>query len=111
MCSSIDFDAMPDLLEAVVHLKYGEHRKSFPFTPQESGPYKFEAALTDPKKDEYQYEVEYHFDPELGDGPRQLKSSLLPSRRRMTPPGGAFDSGVIPAAASAAELPAPKCPD
>ncbi|MEM7481952.1 MAG: hypothetical protein AAF481_12325 [Acidobacteriota bacterium] len=65
--SAIDFDSLPDLQSAVVHLRHGNHRKAFEFKrggDNEGG--QFEVALTDPQNDEYTWEVEYHFNERFG---------------------------------------------
>ena len=81
--SAIDFGELSDLQEAVVHLSYGDFRKPARFTKGESAPQLFEVALTDPRRDEYEYEVEYHFEPDSGTGPAEIKAGPYRSRRRV----------------------------
>lgn len=81
--SAVDFDAMPDLLEAVVHLQKGEHRASHAFSRAAPQPFVFEVALTDPRDDEYEVRVEYVFDPTLGSGPTHIEAGPLRYRHRV----------------------------
>ena len=81
--STIDFEEMSDLREAVVHVAHGELRPSYSFSPTVPGPYRFAAALADPRDDEYQYSVEYHFDPQLGGGPTPIEAGPFASRHRV----------------------------
>lgn len=81
--STIDFEEMADLREAIVHLTYRDQRKSFVFLANQNGPFTFQAPLTKPAEDEYQYEVEYHFDPDIGGGPTLIQTGPISSRRRV----------------------------
>ena len=51
--SAIDFEAMPDLTEAAVHLAYGDHRQTFTFRKDSPINGEFEVAVSNPKDDEY----------------------------------------------------------
>ncbi len=82
--SAIDFEEMADLTEAAVHLTHGEHRKSFPLSRRPAaGPLRFQVPLTDRRADEYGYEVEYHFDPDLGGGAALVTAGPFRSRHRV----------------------------
>ena len=81
--STIDFDEMADLREAVIHLTHGHQVKAFIFSRNQNGPYSFQAPLTKPAADEYRYEVEYHFDPDIGAGPTTIQTGHVSSRRRV----------------------------
>ncbi|MEM7052237.1 MAG: hypothetical protein AAF604_21400 [Acidobacteriota bacterium] len=105
--STIDFESLPDLRSAVVHLEHGDHRKSFEFArperPSEDAgeaaeaeatparDHFFEVALTDPRQDEYSWHVEYHFDDlyddgtvgGLGSGPSPIEAGPFHSRDRV----------------------------
>ena len=81
--STIDFEEMPDLREAILHVTYRDHKKSFVFLANQNGAQTFQAPLTKPGEDEYQYEVEYHFDPDVGGGPTTIRAAPVSSRRRV----------------------------
>ena len=81
--SAIDFDEMTDLLEAAVHITHGTHRTSFSISRRDSGPYRYQVPITNPGADEYSYEVEYHFDPNVGTGPVVMQAGPYASRRRV----------------------------
>jgi hypothetical protein len=81
--STIDFQEMDDLLEMAVHLSHGDHRESYRFSPTDPGPYRIQVALDDPRDDEYEYSVEYHFDPDLGGGATLVTAGPYRSRHRV----------------------------
>jgi hypothetical protein len=81
--SAIDFEEMTDLAEVAVHMSHETHRTSFSISRRESGPYRFQVPITNPGADEYRYEVEYHFDPNLGMGPVIIQAGPFASRRRV----------------------------
>ncbi len=81
--SVIDFESLPDLREGVVHLVHRAHRKSFSFRPGAAEAGRFQVPLTDPRGDEYSYEVEYHFDADLGGGPTRVTAGPFATRRRV----------------------------
>jgi hypothetical protein len=81
--STIDFEEMPDLREAILHVTYRDHKKSFVFLPNQNEAQTFQAALTKPGEDEYQYAVEYHFDPDIGGGATTIRAGPVSSRRRV----------------------------
>jgi hypothetical protein len=81
--STIDFEEMDDLREVAVHLSHGDHRESYRFSPTDPGPYRFAVALDDPRDDEYEYSVEYHFDPDLGGGATLVTAGPYRSRNRV----------------------------
>ncbi|MGH8531191.1 MAG: hypothetical protein ACREV1_00325 [Gammaproteobacteria bacterium] len=81
--SVIDFEEMLDLREAAVHLSHGDHRISFRFARQENQTYRFQIPLTDPRADQYAWEAEYHFDPDLGGGLTVINAGPFASRRRV----------------------------
>jgi hypothetical protein len=81
--STIDFEEMDDLREVAVHLSHGDHRDSYRFSPDDPGPYRFAVALDDPGDDEYEYSVEYHFDPDLGGGASLVTAGPFRSRHRV----------------------------
>ncbi len=77
-----DFEEMADLLEATVHLAHGDHRESYSFRRGASEPRRFQVPLTRAGGDEYTFEVEYHFDPDLGGGPTVVRAGPFRSRHR-----------------------------
>jgi hypothetical protein len=81
--STVDFQEMDDLRELAVHLSHGDHRDSYWFSPTDPGPYRFQVALDDPRDDEYEYTVEYHFDPDLGGGANLVTAGPFRSRHRV----------------------------
>lgn len=80
--SLVDFDEMADLQETVVHLSFRDHRPSFPFSKASTDPQRFQVTLSDPRRDEYEWEVEYFFDRDLGTGESRLAAGPFTSRRR-----------------------------
>ena len=81
--SAIDFDEMTDLTEVAVHISHGGHRTSFSISRRDSGPYRYQVPITNPDADEYSYEVEYHFDADVGTGPVLIRAGPFSSRRRV----------------------------
>jgi hypothetical protein len=81
--STTDFSQMTDLREAVLHLVHGVQRESYPFSAKSSGPFAFQAPLTNPQADQYDYEVEYHFDANVGGGPTTIHAGPFHSRARV----------------------------
>jgi hypothetical protein len=76
VASAVDFESLPDLTAAAVHLAHGDHRKSFELTPEANAAGRFQVPLTDPRGDEYTWEAEYHFDPALQSMPPDGRSFL-----------------------------------
>lgn len=81
--STADFESMPDLLEAVVELTRGDHRKAFPFERESSGGGTFAVPLTDPAGDLYSWTASFHFDPDLGGGPTRIEAGPFTGRDRV----------------------------
>jgi hypothetical protein len=81
--SAIDFDEMTDLLEVAVHITHDTHRTSFSISRRDSGPYRYQVPLTNPGADAYSYEVEYHFDPQVGFGATLIQAGPYVSRHRV----------------------------
>jgi hypothetical protein len=69
---AVDFDQLPDLREVVVGLAHRETRGAFVATRESSGPYRFQADLTEAGDDEYEYTITYQFAPESDAGPAQV---------------------------------------
>jgi hypothetical protein len=81
--STINFAEMSDLREAVLHIVRGLQHESYSFDPKQNGPYAFLAPITKPEDDLYQYEVEYHFDPNVGGGPTTIQAGPFSTRKRV----------------------------
>lgn len=80
--TSLDFEAMPDALQCLVHLRSGGHRQSFVFSKASPGPFEFQAPLTGQGSGEYEYSVEYIFDPSVGGGPLRIAAGPFRTRFR-----------------------------
>src|SRR5258708_8345505 len=80
VASVIDFGALADLRTATINLACGDHRNSYLFSSTAAGPFSFAAALSNPAADQYQYDVAYDFDGDLGDGPERLGSGPVIAR-------------------------------
>jgi hypothetical protein len=81
--SVIDFAALADLRAATINFSFGDHRNSYLFSPTAAGPFRFAVALTNPAADQYQYDVAYDFDTDLGDGSARLTAGPFTSRNRV----------------------------
>jgi hypothetical protein len=80
--SAIDFEAMPDLTEAAIHLAYGDHRQTFTFRKDAPISGEFEVAVSNPKDDEYSWEGEFFFDTMRGFGEPRLSFGPFRTSRR-----------------------------
>jgi hypothetical protein len=80
--STIDFADLADLNTAVVNVNHGDQREGYEFSAAAQGPYRFQSALSSPRDDEYEYDVEYHWDSAAG-GPTPLPAGPFHSRDRV----------------------------
>ena len=80
--AAMAFETFADLRTVIVTLVHGETRASLLFGRDDSAPRSFHALLTNPREDEYQYDVEYRFDPASSDGPAEIKAGPYRSRDR-----------------------------
>src|SRR5262249_37136274 len=80
--SAIDFGELEELLDAAVELRYGDQRKGALLTKEANGPAVFQAAMTRPSEDEYEYSVVYHFKSGVGDGPLEMAGAPVRTRAR-----------------------------
>ena len=81
--SVIDFDAMPDLTECAIDIRHGTNHKGIALKKGDAVSTLFEQALSRPGDDEYEYAVEYHFDPDRGAGPTTITVPAHTSRGRV----------------------------
>ncbi|HZS35834.1 MAG TPA: hypothetical protein VFF06_03360 [Polyangia bacterium] len=81
--SVVDFNALPDLRDAVVDVSFGDVRSSYPLSATAGGPFEFAAALADPAQDQYSYDAQYDFDLDRGQGPARITAGPFTSRSRV----------------------------
>lgn len=81
--SAIDFEEMADLKEAVLTISAAGHTESFSFRKDDNVSHRFEVALTDPRRDEYTWDVEFIFDSTNGTGEPRVTAGPFKSRRRV----------------------------
>ncbi len=80
--ASIDFAEMTDLREAHVTLSHEDHTQVWSFDRATVGGGVFFAPLRRPDDDEYEYAVEYLFDPDAGHGPTRISAGPFRTRSR-----------------------------
>jgi hypothetical protein len=81
--SAIDFEEMADLTEAVLTISAAGHTESFSFRKDDNVSHHFEVALTNPRRDDYTWDVEFIFDSTNGTGEPRVAAGPFTSRRRV----------------------------
>ncbi len=80
---NLDFDEMPDLTRAVVHLAKGDHRASVELAPDRLERALFRVPLTDPRDDAYTVSYAFHFDGDPATGGSVVTAGPFTTRSRV----------------------------
>ncbi len=80
--SAIDFEDLPDLQHAVVHLEHPRFSQTYDFSREQVGPHHFAVNLDEGESDEYTWNVRYVFDGADGAGPLEIEAGPYTSNRR-----------------------------
>jgi hypothetical protein len=81
--SAVDFAALADLKQASLEIIRGAQREGYALNAAQNGPFTFQSNIDRPDHDEYQYHVEYHFDPDAGSGPVSISAGPFTSKARV----------------------------